>query len=138
MDLASESSSQFELYDSIRRVYGLYRTLNADPKLIEFQFLIRWDSLTPEEKRATYSKYACHELSFFLFKKDPEFFRLVVQPYLKNKKDKTFLDRWLVGDDLSEFTSPWNHQRLNIFEKILLGQRLPDDKTYAVRHVNDL
>ena len=39
-----------------------------------------------------YSKYACHELHFFLYHKDPEFFRTVVQPYLKNKMDKQFLD----------------------------------------------
>src|SRR6185436_463533 len=81
LELTSEASSRFEIYDSINRVYGLYRTLNSDPKLAEFQFLLRWTSLAPEVKRSTYSKYACHELNFFLFKKDPEFFKEVVEPY---------------------------------------------------------
>ena len=77
------------------------RRSRKDPKLTEFAFILTWPKLKPEEKRALYSKYACHELNFFLLKKDPQFFGEVVKPYLTNKKDKTFLDHYLLGDDLS-------------------------------------
>ena len=47
-----------------------------------------------------------------------------MQPYLRNKKDKTFLDRYLIGDDLSAYMKPWAHAQLNIVERTLLAQRI--------------
>ena len=84
------TSTQFEAYDSLSRVYALYATLNNDPKLVEFGFIRNWPTLKPEEKRALYLKYASHELHFFLYKKDPEFFKTAIRPYLANKKEKQF------------------------------------------------
>ncbi|MFN0053965.1 MAG: hypothetical protein ACKV0T_17440, partial [Planctomycetales bacterium] len=136
--LADITTSKFEVYDSLERVYGLYATLSRDPKLVELGFLLQWPKLTLEERRTLYSKHASHELSFFLSKKDPEFFRTVVLPYLAHKKDKTFLDRYLLGDDLAEFLLPWNHAQLNVVERILLAQRLPDERPRTARHVADL
>ena len=132
------TTSKFEAIDSLPRVFNLYRTLNADPKLQEFVFILNWPKLKLEEKRTHYSKHASHELSFFLFKKDPEFFQTVVKPYLANKKDKTFLDRFLLEDNLTEFLLPWQYEQLNIVERILLAQRLKDERPFASRHVSDL
>ncbi len=136
--LGDITSSRFETYDSLGKVYSLYVTLNSDATLVEFGFLAVWPDLKAEEKRAKYSKYACHELSFFLHKKDPEFFRTVVLPYLKNKKDKQFLDHWLLGDDLRVYLEPWNYAQLNIFERILLSERVAADRQNTSRHVSDL
>jgi hypothetical protein len=116
----------------------LYATLNQDPKLIEFAFILNWPNLKPEEKRTLYSKHASHELSFFLAKKDPDFFKTVIQPYLVNKKDKTFVDHYLLDDDLSSFLQPWNHAQLNIVERTLLAQRLKEERPITARHVSDL
>src|SRR5262249_53078492 len=71
------ADSRFEAYDSMSKVYALYATLSKDPKLAEFSFVLTWHKLKPEEKRALYSKYACHELNYFLFKKDVPFFQQV-------------------------------------------------------------
>jgi hypothetical protein len=136
--LADVASSRFEAYDSLARVYGLYATLSKDPKLAEFAFLLTWPKLKPEEKRALYSKYACHELHFFLSKKDPAFFTAVVKPHLANKKDKTFMDRWLLEEDLSEYLQPWWYQRLNTVERVLLAQRLQGEPAKTVRYLNDV
>lgn len=136
--LADIASAKFEAYDTLSRVYALYSTLSNDPKLAEFRFTMSWPKLKPEEKREKYSKYACHELSFFLHKKDPEFFKAVIEPYLRNKKDKTFLDRWLLGDDLKGFLRPWAHARLNTVERILLARRLKGKHAATARHVKDL
>eukprot|EP00456_Euglypha_rotunda_P016433 TRINITY_DN1542_c1_g1_i2.p1 TRINITY_DN1542_c1_g1~~TRINITY_DN1542_c1_g1_i2.p1 ORF type:complete len:2121 (+),score=552.63 TRINITY_DN1542_c1_g1_i2:3010-9372(+) len=136
--LADITTSKFEAYDSLSRVYSLYATLNRDPKLVEFAFLMNWPKLKPEEKRTQYSKYASHELSLFLFKKDPEFFKTVILPYLANKKDQTFIDHYLLGHDLSTFLLPWNHEQLNIVERILLAQRVQGERPKTARHVGDL
>jgi hypothetical protein len=136
--LPEMTSSKFELYDSLARVYAFYATLTHDPQLAEFAFLLNWPNLKPEEKRQRYSKYACHELNFFLLKKDPEFFKTVVQPFLANKKDKTFLDQWLLEADLSSFLDPWRYGRLNVVERVLLAQRLAGEAAKTRRHLTEL
>jgi hypothetical protein len=132
------TSSRFEIYDSLEKIYSLYRTLSNNPTLAEFRFVLQWPTLDAATKRQKYSKYACHELNFFLARKDPEFFRNIVQPFLRNKKDKTFMDQWLLGNDLGDFLDPWSHARLNIVERILLAERLEGELNRTRRHVDDL
>lgn len=132
------ATSKFEMYDSLARVYGLYRTLNPDLKLAEFAFVLNWPKLKLEEKRSLYSKYASHELSFFLFKKDPEFFNSVVKPYLANKRDKTLIDRFLLEENLSEYLTPWRYGQLNVVERILLARKIADERGKTARHIGDL
>ncbi|HLW68067.1 MAG TPA: hypothetical protein VKS79_22305, partial [Gemmataceae bacterium] len=136
--LADPAGARFEVYDSLPKVYALYATLSKDPKLAEFAFILTWPKLKPEEKRAMYSKFACHELNFFLLKKDPDFFHTVIRPYLVNKKDKTFLDHWFLGDDPREFLQPWQYGRLNAVERVLLAQRLAGEPSKTARHEHDL
>jgi hypothetical protein len=135
--VADVTSARLEGYDSLPKVFSLYATLSKNETLIEFGFLMNWPKLKPEEKRARYSKHACHELHFFLYHKDPEFFRTVVQPYLRNKKDKQFLDHWLLGDDLTGYARPWNYAQLNAVERILLSQRVAADRQHTLRDVAD-
>ena len=132
------TTARLEAYDSLAKAYRLLVTLSGDTNLVEFGFLLEWPRLKPDEKRVQYSRYACHELSFFLFKKDPAFFAATILPYLKNKRDKTFLDHWLLGDDLGAFLQPWAYEQLNVVERILLGQRRAGEPAAAARHVKDL
>ncbi|MFO0848489.1 MAG: hypothetical protein U0871_08030 [Gemmataceae bacterium] len=136
--LADAAGGRFEAYDSLARVYGLFRTLSNDPKLTEFGFVLTWPTLKPELKRELYSKYACHELNVFLMKKDPPFFESVVKPYLANKKDKTFVDRWLIGDGVEGYAEPWRYGRLNTAERVMLSRRLPGEGPKTARHLGDL
>jgi hypothetical protein len=92
-----------------------------------FAWLLQWPKLKDEEKQAKYSEFACHELNFFLARKDPRFFQQVIQPYLRNKKDKTFMDEYLLGSDLQRYLEPWAYARLNMAERVLLAQRLPGE-----------
>ena len=112
--IADATTARFETYDTVAKAYRLLATLGGNPTFEEFAFIANWPDLDRAEKQRLYSKYACHELSFFLYRKDPEFFQTVIAPYLKNKKDKTFLDRWLLGEDLKEYLEPWRFGRLNI------------------------
>lgn len=130
-------TSRFQSYDTLARVYTLYATLSHDAKLAEFGFVLNWPKLTVAEKKEQYSKYACHELNYFLLRKDPRFFEEVVRPYLANKKDQTFLDHWLLGHDLADFLQPWNYERLNVVERVLLSQRVAADRVHTVRDIRD-
>jgi hypothetical protein len=133
------STAEFEAYDTIGSVYHLFKTLSSgNANLEKFSFVIDWPKHKDAKKRELYSKHASHELSFFLQRKDPEFFAAVVQPYLQNKKDKTFVDFYLLGDDLTSYLEPWRYEQLNIVERILLAGSLPDQKESIARDVNDI
>lgn len=136
--LSDISTAKFENYDSLAKVYSLFVTLSGNAKLAEFRFILDWPTLKQDEKRSKYSKYACHELNFFLFKKDPMFFGQVVRPYLENKKDKTFLDEWLIGVDVSEYLKSWEYHQLNAVERILLSQKIQGEQVYTLRHIRDV
>lgn len=130
-------SAKFQQYDDLGDVYQLFLTLNKNSHLSKFKFVLTWLDTSAEEKQRLYSKYACHELNFFLMNKDPEFFKEVVIPHLRNKRDRTFLDQWLLRENLDQFLEPWKYARLNTVEKILLAQRLEGRSGDMVRHINE-
>jgi hypothetical protein len=131
------TTSRFETYDTVAKAYRLLATLQPDAAFEEFAFVAKWPELDAKEQRRLYSKYACHELSFFLYHKDRAFFDAVVAPHLKNKKDKTFLDRWLLGDDLTGYLEPWRYGRLNAAERVLLGKRLRAQEASVARDLRE-
>jgi hypothetical protein len=130
-------TAKLETIDSLGKAHALLVTLSGNEHLREFEFVTRWPSLTPEEQRAKYSKYACHELSLFLARKQPQWFAAVVRPYLANKRDKTFLDHYLLEDDLHAYLEPWAYGRLNTLERILLAERIAGEGGPGARHVGD-
>ena len=131
------TTARFETYDTLAKAFRLLATLNADATFGEFSFVANWAELDAKEQRRLYSKYACHELSFFLYHKDRKFFDSVIAPYLKNKKDKTFMDHWLLGDDLAGYLEPWRFERLNAVERVLLGKRLRGQEASVVRDTRE-
>jgi hypothetical protein len=130
-------STRLELYDSIAKAFRLFQTLHDDASLREFAFVTDWPKLPEARKRELYAKYACHELDFFLFRKDKPFFDQVVKPFLAQKKDKQLVDDWLLGRDLGRYLEPWAFGRLNFFERILLAQRLAAQQAGIARHVRE-
>ena len=50
-ELPDISTSRFEAYDSLARVYALYATLSSDPTLLEFGFVLGWPKLEDAKKR---------------------------------------------------------------------------------------
>jgi len=132
------TTAKMESYNTLSDLFKLYATLSGNGTLNEFGFIRDWPTFDADKKQELYSKYACHELSFFVHQRDPAFFETVVLPYLKNKKDKTFLDRWLIGADLEDYLQPWAFGRLNIVERILLGRRIQERKPHLAHFVKDL
>ncbi|HEY1049982.1 MAG TPA: autotransporter-associated beta strand repeat-containing protein, partial [Prosthecobacter sp.] len=138
LKLADILTSELETYDTLGSVHSLLQTLNGEPNIALFRFVVEWPKLSEDEKRAKYSEHACHELSFFLYRKDKPFFDKVIKPYLANKKDKTFMDEFLLGMDLKQHLEPWAYGQLNIVERILLAQRIEGEEANAARHVREL
>ncbi|MCX6853103.1 MAG: autotransporter-associated beta strand repeat-containing protein [Verrucomicrobia bacterium] len=138
LTLADILTSELETYDTIGGIHSLFTTLSHDGHLAEFAWLLNWPKLNEDEKRAKYGEFACHELNFFLFRKDKPFFDAVAKPYLANKKDKTFMDEYLLDLDLAPYLEPWAYARLNIVERILLAQRIKNEAPNAARHVREL
>ena len=135
--LETGSGTGAETYDSLASVFELFSALTGNPDLRQFAFVLRWPDLAEAERRELYSKHACHELHVFLHEKDPAFFDQVVRPYLANKADKTFVDQWLLDEDLSGYLAPWAFGRLNVVERILLTRRLAGELESGVRHVRE-
>lgn len=121
-------ASEVQTYDTVGGIYSTLLGINPDGNFTKFGFVANWSTLGEEEKRDLYSEHASHELNFFLSRKDTAFFEAVVQPYLKHKKDKTFLDQYLIGENLERYLQPWEFSRLNIVERILLARRIGEDE----------
>lgn len=138
LTVADVNGADLETYDSLALVYGVFMALSNDANLAKFAFVVQWPKLSEEEKRAKYSEFACHELNFFLSRKDPQFFEKVVLPYLRNKKEKTFMDDFLLGNDLRPYLDLWTYGRLNMAERALLGQRLPSEAAAAALHLREV
>ena len=135
--IADIGASRFEVYDSLDKVYGLMATVRNDERFATFRFVTTWLNLKADEKKTLYSKHACHELNVFIHYKDPEFFKSTVAPFLVSKKDKTFVDHWLLGDDLTGYLEPWRHARLNSAEKVLLSRRLAGESARTARWLDE-
>lgn len=132
------STAEFEAQGSLGGIFDLFRTLSNNPTLPEFSFILEWPKFDAAKKQTLYSKYACHELNFFLQRRDPAFFKGVIQPYLANKRDKAFLDHYLLGDDLHPYLRSWAYGRLNAMERILLAQRHPEEAAATAREMSEL
>ena len=146
LTLADILTSELETYDTLSGIYSMLITLDdhnpllpgGDRSLDKFAFILNWPELTNAEKLAKYGEFASHELNFFLYRKDKPFFDQVIKPYLAHKKDKTFMDEYLLGLDLQKYLQPWAYSRLNIVERILLAQRIENEAPNAARHVREL
>lgn len=117
------ATTRYQVIGDFATAFDLLQTLSGDPRLQSFSFLKTWHKLDDQAKREKYGEFASHELHLFLYERDPEFFAAVVKPYLKNKKDKTFVDRWLLEALSPEDTRLDHLQNRNALELALLARR---------------
>ncbi|EGC37010.1 hypothetical protein DICPUDRAFT_77330 [Dictyostelium purpureum] len=121
-------SSKYTTYDTLDKVLSLMKTINSS-HLQDFSFISEWESLSFDKKKEKFSKYTCHELNFFIYKKDKEFFNQVVLPFVQTKGYKTFIDYYLVKDKKKleiYILDSFRFNKLNSLEKILLGELFPE------------
>ncbi len=138
LTLADILTSEMETYDTLGSVHALFTTLSGDPTLAKFAWVLQWPQLKDGEKLAKYSEFACHELNFFLARKDAAFFTKIIKPELTNKKDKTFMDDFLLENNLDSYLLPTAYGRLNVVERALLGQRTKGGAGDVARSLREL
>ena len=82
------------LFD-LMKIFGGYGSCNTT-QLQEFEFLSKWNQLSVEEKLKKYEKFSGHELNLFLYFKDRNFFDNVCKKYLPSKREKQFIDHFVL------------------------------------------
>ncbi len=134
------ATTRYQVISSLGQAFDLLRALGAPAELTRFGFLKNWPELTQAEKQTKYNEFACHELHLFVYERDRAFFDTVVHPFLANKKDKTFVDRWLLEELTAEDTRVDTLQQRNAMELALLARRggAPEVIQAALREIWEL
>jgi hypothetical protein len=92
---------------------------NANDYFEKWAFLRKWDDIEWSEKLTVIDDYFSHELNFYVFQKDREFFDDVLKPHLANKIEKGLLDYYLLGSHewiRNHFKNPSDIKGLNAIE----------------------
>ena len=124
-------STELQFVDTLEKAFKLQKELRKCDNLPEnengidlekWNFIVRWKGLSFEEKQKKYDEFAGHELNLFIYFKDLPFFISAVQPFIKNKLEKSLIDYFLLNDShqLSLFLQPQSIPSLNILELLLL------------------
>lgn len=71
----------------------------------KWEFLLRWDKLTFDEKNKYYDEFASNELNLFIFFKDQDYFENVIYPYLQNKLSRNLFDKFLLNEPTKDIFS---------------------------------
>jgi hypothetical protein len=125
------TSTELQIVDTLEKIFKLQKELRKCDFLSENEngidldkwcFITRWKSLSFEEKQKKYDEFAGHELNLFIFFKDPTFFATAVEPFIKNKLEKSLIDYFLLNDatQIVSFLLPQSIPSLRILELILL------------------
>jgi len=132
MDIANWETTQLETIDDISDVFELFLTIAGKQSerwrahLADFQPMTVWNKLTLEQRLDFYGAYQCNEINFWLYRKDQDFFKQVVQPLIAGKVQKDCMDYFLLGDveSLKSYTGArW--RTLNVLERILVDSAYP-------------
>jgi len=78
-----------------------YRGTSASSKGKDFgnrwEFLKTWNTLSVDDKLLKFNEHTSHELNFYIYMKDKEFFENVVKVFIANKLEKDVVDYVLLG-----------------------------------------
>ena len=116
--------TDYRLIKSLADLSVLMPSLNPKvwKELKEWSFLSTWNKLTPVDKLKKYDEFISHEMNLFLKFKDAQFFEEVVATHIANKREKTIIDHFLLGNkaDLDKYLNPGAFEKLGQLERVLL------------------
>ncbi|ORX58766.1 hypothetical protein DM01DRAFT_1405397 [Hesseltinella vesiculosa] len=88
--------------------------------------LLKWSTLSLDEKHANHAKLGCHEFNLWLKYKDTSYFDSHVRPCLQNKVQHDFMDAYLLDEDLTKYGERLVYfKKLSVLELALLCKRVP-------------
>ncbi|GMF13547.1 unnamed protein product [Phytophthora lilii] len=121
-------SSRYALYESLESAINLWPTLTGGSDVAELANKLKgWSDLHLQEKTSFYYANACDDLHFYLFRKDPDFFKQYAKPLVAAKICKSLVDYYVLGDDANLrrfYSGPAPFQQLSCVEKLLIAERL--------------
>jgi hypothetical protein len=126
------TSTEYLIVNTIEKVQEVQTAIlkaNGSYVSSDLDFLSSWHTLSEDEKHKKYSQYACHEINLFVFFNDPAYFKQVVQPFVANKMEKTFIDHWLLEnhEEVVRYKDIEYFNYLNALEKCLLISEIVKD-----------
>jgi hypothetical protein len=143
------NSTEVQTVDDLKKVSQVLQEISKNigangGNLSDFGFIMKWPSLTSDQKNTHYESKTSHELNLFTYFKDPTYFSTVVKPFIACKLEKTFIDYYLLDmkDQVVECTNIAKLVMMNALEKCLLVEALmrhglKDDAAQVVRHLED-
>jgi len=131
------ATAEAQSYSTVGDIYQLLDVATAGEILCN-EYVKDWASRTAERKLELYSTAPSTELNLFVYHKDRPFFDQYVAPYLANKRDKQFADKWLLCLPLDAYCELASFLQLSISERLLLAIRCPSQRESIVSHVLEL
>ncbi|KAG2236978.1 hypothetical protein INT48_002047 [Thamnidium elegans] len=118
------NTHEYETIDSFEKLFETIKTISRVGSSVSqsFEYLKTWPSLDVSKKLGLHEKNVCYELNFWLKRKDVTFFDQFVKPAIMSKIQKSFMDLYLIDEDLSEFSNDiYKFEQLSIAEKAILA-----------------
>jgi len=128
-------ATEYVSFAKLASLFDLYSGLSGEnvegsqlqKELEQFRPLTVWPTLSDAAKLDFYDARMCHEVNYFLFRRDRAFFDATVKPVLQSKVRKEFMDLFLLdAADLAKYADAYLFSTLNVFEKILFASRSKD------------
>jgi len=129
--------ADWKAYTSLSHVYDYFYSQNQSEELLEFLQIMRWPELDKKQRAASGQLLASHEFRLFAYFKDRKWFDANIKPVLENKRHCTFIDQFLLGNDLTPYLSPWRYNKLNAAEKALLARAIPDQRKVIIQDLEN-
>ena len=83
--------------------YKSDRSSTENIKTLLDTVILPWGSFDAAHKIDNYKRHVCHELNFFLLKRDRPFFDEIALPLISGKLEKSLLDWYLLSDTMAEY-----------------------------------
>lgn len=118
------NTHEYETIDSFEKLFDTIKTISnvGEEFAQKFYFLKTWPGVDLASKLELHDKHACHELNLWLKKKDLKFFDAYVKPAIQSKIQKSFMDLYLLDQDLSLYQQDlYQFNQLCIVEKALFA-----------------
>ncbi|KAI8636911.1 hypothetical protein BD408DRAFT_486588 [Parasitella parasitica] len=134
-DSLALNTHEYETIDSLEKLFDTVKTIStAGEEFAQtFYFLKTWSGLDLASKRELHDKHVCHELNLWLKKKDEVFFDVHVKPAIQSKIQKSFMDLYLLDQDLSLYQRDlYRFKQLDTVEKALFASTQSKDVMQAV------
>ena len=129
--------ADWRIYSSLHNAFDFLASQSSSGEVQDFRDLMFWPMLPEAQREALAQQLASHEFNLFLYYKDRPWFNAHIRPMLKNKRHLTFIDRFLLDQDLSFYFDPVQYQRLNPAEKALLARKSPTMRDAIVQDLKD-